>query len=208
MARVWDEKNFVGEALCLDFANTTGDAPDCPEESCKLNDPDDFINWFKFANNMGRGETGWKMAIESFSEEDKVTLLKKGKELRKAIHYAFTALAKGETPCKKAVAHIYAVLSETMESVSPLNFRVECNCWQAEIYKPEGMLYPIAASATKLLLTGDFSRIKQCGSETCDWLFFDQSKPNRRRWCDMKTCGNRAKARSFYQNKQSCEPCD
>jgi predicted RNA-binding Zn ribbon-like protein len=27
----------------------------------------------------------------------------------------------------------------------------------------------------------------------------DESRGKRRRWCDMKDCGSRAKARSFYQ---------
>ncbi|HEX9767154.1 MAG TPA: CGNR zinc finger domain-containing protein, partial [Nitriliruptorales bacterium] len=37
-------------------------------------------------------------------------------------------------------------------------------------------------------------RIKVCASETCQWLFNDVSRTGRRRWCDMATCGNRAKA--------------
>lgn len=205
MAKVWNDDFFVGEALCLDFANTAGTAPGCADKGCRFETPDDFINWFKYANNLDRGESGWKMFIDKITDDEKKTLLDNARELRTHIRSAFSALAKGETPCKKAVAHIYGVLADTMASVSPLNFEIECNCWQAEIYKPEGILYPIAASATKLLLTGDFPRIKTCAADDCDWLFFDRSKPNRRRWCDMKTCGNRAKARSFYQNKQCAE---
>jgi predicted RNA-binding Zn ribbon-like protein len=33
-----------------------------------------------------------------------------------------------------------------------------------------------------------------CDGETCYWLFYDVSRTGRRRWCDMATCGNRAKA--------------
>ncbi|HEY8635673.1 MAG TPA: CGNR zinc finger domain-containing protein, partial [Candidatus Limnocylindrales bacterium] len=36
--------------------------------------------------------------------------------------------------------------------------------------------------------------IKICASPTCDWIFYDGSRTSRRRWCDMATCGNRAKA--------------
>jgi len=31
----------------------------------------------------------------------------------------------------------------------------------------------------------------------CRWLFLDTSKNHTRRWCDMKVCGNRIKARRF-----------
>jgi len=44
------------------------------------------------------------------------------------------------------------------------------------------------------LTEGHPERIKTCASETCDWVFYDTSRTLRRRWCDMATCGNRAKA--------------
>lgn len=45
-----------------------------------------------------------------------------------------------------------------------------------------------------VLTSGQAERIRQCQSETCFWFFYDTSKSHRRRWCDMATCGNRAKA--------------
>ena len=44
------------------------------------------------------------------------------------------------------------------------------------------------------LTDGHPERIKTCASDTCDWIFYDDSRTSRRRWCDMATCGNRAKA--------------
>jgi predicted RNA-binding Zn ribbon-like protein len=44
------------------------------------------------------------------------------------------------------------------------------------------------------LTSGHPERIKSCASDTCDWIFYDSSRTSRRRWCDMSTCGNRAKA--------------
>jgi len=44
------------------------------------------------------------------------------------------------------------------------------------------------------LTDGHPERIKTCASDTCDWIFYDDSRTSRRRWCDMSTCGNRAKA--------------
>jgi predicted RNA-binding Zn ribbon-like protein len=44
------------------------------------------------------------------------------------------------------------------------------------------------------LTAGHPERIKVCASDTCDWIFYDASRTSRRRWCDMATCGNRAKA--------------
>ena len=44
------------------------------------------------------------------------------------------------------------------------------------------------------LTAGRPERIRVCASDTCQWVFYDGSRTSRRRWCDMATCGNRAKA--------------
>ena len=43
------------------------------------------------------------------------------------------------------------------------------------------------------LTAGEPERIRVCASDTCNWVFYDASRTSRRRWCDMATCGNRAK---------------
>ena len=41
-------------------------------------------------------------------------------------------------------------------------------------------------------------RVRLCANDKCVWLFLDDSKSGTRRWCDMKACGNRAKAHRHY----------
>jgi predicted RNA-binding Zn ribbon-like protein len=65
------------------------------------------------------------------------------------------------------------------------------------------MLAPVVRAAADLATSAELSRIRECGSDTCFWLFLDRSKNGTRRWCDMKVCGNRAKARRHYQRGKS-----
>ncbi|WP_433983920.1 CGNR zinc finger domain-containing protein [Tunturiibacter empetritectus] len=58
-------------------------------------------------------------------------------------------------------------------------------------------LWLIAQAAADLLLSQSTSQIRSCAAETCRWLFLDTSKNHTRRWCNMKICGNRMKARRF-----------
>ena len=44
------------------------------------------------------------------------------------------------------------------------------------------------------IVSGRRDRLRMCANDTCRWVFFDESRTGRRRWCDMSTCGNRAKA--------------
>jgi predicted RNA-binding Zn ribbon-like protein len=60
----------------------------------------------------------------------------------------------------------------------------------------------LAQSASDLLVSEDARLVKGCGDPTCRWLFLDLSKNHTRRWCDMKTCGNRMKARRHQARLQ------
>jgi len=42
--------------------------------------------------------------------------------------------------------------------------------------------------------SGRTDRLRVCENATCRWVFFDRSRGGHRRWCDMRTCGNRVKA--------------
>jgi predicted RNA-binding Zn ribbon-like protein len=70
---------------------------------------------------------------------------------------------------------------------------------ETELALPVWML---AQAASELMSSPLLGRLRACGSETCRWLFLDTSKNHTRRWCDMKTCGNRMKARRFHARRQ------
>jgi predicted RNA-binding Zn ribbon-like protein len=59
----------------------------------------------------------------------------------------------------------------------------------------------LAREAESLLLSKDMGSVRQCAHSTCRWLFLDLSKNHTRRWCDMKLCGNRAKASRFQARR-------
>jgi predicted RNA-binding Zn ribbon-like protein len=59
------------------------------------------------------------------------------------------------------------------------------------------MLVPVVRSAVELLTSDAASRIGRCADEGCAWLFLDTTRSGTRRWCDMKSCGNRNTVRRF-----------
>ena len=52
----------------------------------------------------------------------------------------------------------------------------------------------IAEAIIEELATGRPERLRVCANDRCRWAFFDSSPTGRRRWCDMRSCGNQAKA--------------
>jgi predicted RNA-binding Zn ribbon-like protein len=60
-----------------------------------------------------------------------------------------------------------------------------------------GLMIPIVESAADALIEGELARVRRCADARCPRVFFDSTRNGRRRWCDMATCGNRAKAARF-----------
>ncbi|WP_424186711.1 CGNR zinc finger domain-containing protein [Actinokineospora sp. G85] len=58
-------------------------------------------------------------------------------------------------------------------------------------------LAELAAALATVLVTGEVARVKRCHAHDCAWVFWDSSKNRSRRWCSMRVCGNRAKARRY-----------
>jgi predicted RNA-binding Zn ribbon-like protein len=57
----------------------------------------------------------------------------------------------------------------------------------------EATLALVARDALDLVSSPDLRQVRPCANPECQVLFLDSSRPGRRRWCSMGTCGNRAK---------------
>jgi predicted RNA-binding Zn ribbon-like protein len=66
---------------------------------------------------------------------------------------------------------------------------------------PKLPLWLLSQSVSDILLSPDAVRVRTCAVDTCRWLFLDTSKNHTRRWCNMKVCGNRMKARRFQARR-------
>ena len=69
--------------------------------------------------------------------------------------------------------------------------------WPPSECGPDLPLWILAISTGSLLLSEQMHFLRACEKPDCRWLFLDTSKNHSRRWCDMKICGNRMKARRF-----------
>ena len=73
--------------------------------------------------------------------------------------------------------------------------------WGASATNPDLPVWRLALEASHLMVSDSMNRLRSCECETCRWLFLDTSKNHSRRWCDMKVCGNRMKARRFQARR-------
>ncbi|MCP3957487.1 MAG: hypothetical protein GY719_06510 [bacterium] len=79
--------------------------------------------------------------------------------------------------------------------------------WAGDEGALDRMLWPLLFSAAELLISArGRPHVRQCAFKGCLLFFVDRSPSGQRKWCDMKTCGNRAKAlrhRKWRRGSQS-----
>lgn len=65
------------------------------------------------------------------------------------------------------------------------------------------LLAALYGSALEGLTTAEPERVKVCPGHRCGWLFLDESPAKVRKWCSMKACKNRQKAREHYRRRNA-----
>src|SRR5579883_3513066 len=193
---------FTGERLCLDFANTLAERMSgMPEEH--LNSYADLLAWSRQAGIIDerRGEQ-----LQELSEEQ----VKRGREelerarwAREVLFRIFSALAEGQSPPPEDLEQFNRLLMAVMKhaQIVPGDSGFLWD-WREDQDRLERPLWIVVRDAADLLTSQELSRVRICASDDCGWLFLDTSKNRSRRWCDMKICGNRAKARRHYGRKK------
>lgn len=64
-------------------------------------------------------------------------------------------------------------------------------------------LAEVARAAVELLGGPDAAAVKECAAPECTRLYVDRSPKRARRWCDMSSCGNRAKVAEFRARRKA-----
>lgn len=201
IAETSHEFEMTGGALCLDFANTLGDRPRSTEEH--LGGYDDLLRFSREAEILPAEDLD---ELEHLSEDHPRkarTVYKRAIEIRESLYRIFSRLACN----REARAEDMQVLNSELHRTLPqLEIQAQDGAfdwvWAGPADAFDRPLWPVIRSAAELLASEDVGSIRECASETCSWLFVDRSRTRRRRWCDMSTCGNRAKARRHYQRRK------
>lgn len=191
--------DFSGNCLCLNFANTLEDrASDAPRDL--LTTYDDLIEWAEQAQIV-TGEQARELLAEAESHKGKAEkVLQRARDWREALYRIFFTLANGEGPQGADLRLLSAALAEAMvhACIMPAGDGFAWR-WDMEPSVLDWPLWPVMRSAADILTSEEVHAVRTCAADDCNWLFLDTSKNRSRRWCDMKTCGNRAKARKHHE---------
>jgi predicted RNA-binding Zn ribbon-like protein len=65
-----------------------------------------------------------------------------------------------------------------------------------------GGLARVAVSAHEAVASGDWSRLKICAFDECEWAYYDHSKNRSRAYCEYG-CGNKLKTRAYRARQRA-----
>lgn len=191
--------DLSGGNLALDFVNTVSSRP-TPERLDRLSDYPKLVVFGEEAGVLSQLVANRLYRIAGEAPSHGETALQQAVRLREALFAIFSAVAEHRALPANALALLnFAVQEGAAHSrIVHTNHRFVVEWIGMDTYV-DSLLWPIARAGADLLTSDELANLRICASDDCAWLFLDQTKNHRRRWCDMKTCGNRVKARRHYE---------
>jgi predicted RNA-binding Zn ribbon-like protein len=189
------------DTLCLSFSNTLG-SRSVENASDYLPDYEGLITWKLQEELISQEQADGLRQWAKEHPDEAEAIHARAVELREAIFRIFQARSQGRELEAADLDALNKELSESWRNMQLIPQPDGFGCgWPDSGQAPDTALWLASHSAATLLKSENLKRVKVCASPTCDWLFIDASKNRSRRWCDMASCGNRAKARRYYRKK-------
>src|SRR6185503_14611827 len=156
-----------------------------PAPTETLNAPADLAGWAKAA----KAPPPWEF--------------ERALALRETIHRLFDAQAQGKAPAPRDVESLNAALAAAPARTT-LRRAKDGYEWDVDMKSGTALalLAPVLWSAGDLLAGSKLDKVRRCANPECLYLFLDDSRAGKRRWCSMSACGNRAKARRHYHKSK------
>jgi predicted RNA-binding Zn ribbon-like protein len=171
---VWTSHRFSGGVLALDLINTIVWKDVEGQRTDRFADPANIRSFAKAATIHRAKELGGLSLVPPTKAEDAKNLL----QLRARLDDWLRATSK--PPSMHCLLEACAKASgQKLPGKTKRSLGEACS-----------------VSALRFLDADLKARVKVCPS--CRWLYLDKSKNKSRLWCDMKVCGNRAKAQAHY----------
>lgn len=189
----------LGDAL--DFVNTL--EYDKGESEEHLTDVPTAVAWLQEHALLHRDMAG--PLLDRYQGEDEATLLVRLRRVRGALRELLDATVEQRPPESSALREVNKALrAQYLIELVPASDGVSLD-HRHEGDPVSGAMARLSEAVARELTQGEAKRLRICANEDCRWVFRDYSPAGRRKWCDMSTCGNRAKAARHRERQKAME---
>ena len=183
---------FVAERLWLDFVNSNTAA----RGSDALHDFERFVRWLEGAQLLDAERAATMRRRAQQQPAGALAVLGDARRVRAVLRALAERGVASQDVRSDALAEINRVLGR---SAGTRRIELQGDGTFVRAFVPvgdafAGLLIPIVDGAADALILDELARVRRCADPRCGRVFQDETKNGRRRWCDMATCGNRAKA--------------
>lgn len=191
---------FIGNHRALDFVNTAVAADGVPRDL--LPDLSALASWLVQAGAIDRSTARRALAKwEGRRSGDGV--VEQARAFRAALCRLADAAANGRRLPRATLDGINRLLARGTGLTQVVSDEHGFTTRRGlRLDQPVDLLVPVAEAAADLLCHADLGRIRRCAHPACVLYFLDGTKNGTRRWCDMRTCGNRANAAAYYRRQR------
>ena len=194
---------FVGERLWLDFVNS-----DAVRSIDALRDFDTLMSWLEAAALVDSERSLGMRRRAREQPSGAAAALVDARRVRGALR-SLAERGSGASNAEQIRADALNEINRVLgRSAGTRRLEIRADGSFARSFVPvgdafAGLVIPVVESAADALILGELTRVRRCADPRCQRVFFDNTKNGRRRWCDMATCGNRAKAARHREKLKS-----
>lgn len=189
--------SFIALRPWLDFVNTD-DATGAAPRVDALATFDAFVGWLEAAGLLDAERAGGLLRRGELQRAGATAVVVEARRVRAVLRLLAERGAQSDAVRREALGTINRVLGRSagMRRIERRDDGAYVRRFVPTGDAFAGMMIPIADSAADALVDDQqLARVRRCAAPRCTRVFLDLTKNSSRRWCDMRTCGNRAKAR-------------
>jgi len=187
----------LGDAL--DFVNTLEYDKGLPDDYLK--DVPTAVHWLQDHALLHREMVDDLLA--KYETEDGTPLMNRIWRTREALRELLDATVEHRRPSAAALREVNRALrAQYMIELVPASDGVSLD-HRHEGDPVNGAMARLSEAIARELTQGEPRRLRICANDECRWVFRDYSPAGRRKWCDMSTCGNRAKAARHRERQKA-----
>jgi predicted RNA-binding Zn ribbon-like protein len=188
----------------LDFVNTLDLWPVSHDH---LDSPESALDWLVDHDLMHRDARAHLLTHYRKAPAAGTQVLNRLRRVRQALRGAFEASASHQAPDPADLDEINRALrTHYIYELVPAKDGVSLE-HRHQGDPVDGAIARLAESISRELIRGDTSRLRVCENPGCRWVFKDTSRTGRRKWCSMRSCGNRAKV-ARHRARRKVAPLD